>query len=414
MEARNRSFGFVVRLAWPLVIAASTLFSSSCARDVAGDPVGDPDEEAPGMPEAEDAPVGDVVVDEEPALVDAELAHFRDDCDACTDDLTDPVSGDEAVGIPDGVVAATTAPVAGSTMITKGYAAFRKQPSDTAAKVSTEPGSGVHDGLHPDGNPLGTLPPGKRVTLLDPVEHDGYLKVRFLEKDGWIAKGKLGWLKPGLTHVERALTPGLRNAFFKHQIRRGRFNKDGPTSSGNCGPTSLAMAASVFGKELASQSVEESIHRIRAKFDAGLHESNGTTRAQIQQAANAIGLETKALSTDTTLTDALQRIKNQLNAGRVVVLNGKPGQSGSMPTAYQRAFNRAYQRAIDNGASLAHSRYTFDGNHSILVLGRDADGHFVVGDPISEVGFIAITGDELKDFMRRYSGGQGIGTAVWR
>ena len=70
--------------------------------------------------------------------------------------------------------------------------------------------------------------------------------------------------------------------------------------------------------------------------------------------------------------------------------------------------------AIRRGARLRHRSYDFNGGHSILVLGRDANGRYVVGDPISEVGYLAITGGELKDFMTRFTGARGVGNAVWK
>jgi len=100
----------------------------------------------------------------------------------------------------------------------------------------------------------------------------------------------------------------------------------------------------------------------------------------------------------------LTRIDQQLAAKRVVVLEGQPGIANAGATTYQKAFNRAYAAA---GLS---SSYTFDGRHSIPVLGKDSAGKYVVGDPISEVGMVALTGAELKDFFARWGDS---GNAVW-
>ena len=210
------------------------------------------------------------------------------------------------------------------------------------------------------------------------------------------------------------MQPAVRNAFFKHQIRRNLWNKDGPSHSGNCAPTSLAMAAHVFGAEPAGLSVEESIHRIRAKYDSGLHESRGTTRAQIETASRAINMHVQPLRTDVSPTTALTRLRGQLNLGRVVVLSGLPGKPNAGPTLYERAFTRAYAAAIARGMTLRHSTYDFNGGHSILVMGVDSSGRYVVGDPISEVGFVALTAAEMKDYMTRFTGARGTGNAVWK
>ncbi|MCC7074991.1 MAG: C39 family peptidase [Deltaproteobacteria bacterium] len=306
-------------------------------------------------------------------------------------------------------------PVAGSTMVTRRYAGFHRHPSDASALLAVAPHGGVAtDGRHPNPSPRGLVPPGKRVTLVQAAPQHGYLKVRFDGVTGWLKAAKLAWRDPSLSRVRFALQPSVRNAFFKHQILRSRWNKDGPTSSGNCAPTSLAMAANILGKERTGHSVEQSIHRVRHLYDGGLHEGEGTTRGEIYEAARELGLHVRGLGTDLSPAAALERVKRQLGAGRLVILQGQPGRPNHGPTTYERAFTRAYQAAIADGASLAHGSYNYDGRHSILVLGRDREGRYVVGDPISEVGFVALTGAELKDFMTRFTGQRGTGNAVWR
>ncbi|MCC7109455.1 MAG: hypothetical protein IT382_09215 [Deltaproteobacteria bacterium] len=329
----------------------------------------------------------------------------------------DPEGGDADApsDAEDAPALALDGPVVGSTMITKGYAGFHRQPSDSSSLISVAPHGGVgSDSLHPQRSPSGTIPRGKRVTLMQVAPDHGYLKVRFDGVTGWVKASKLLWRDPSLSRVQFALQPAARNAFFKHQILRGKWNKDGPTSSGNCAPTSLAMAANVLGKESAAHSVEQSIHRVRRLYDGGLHEREGTTRGEIHEAASELGLHVHGLTSDLSPSAALTRLNNQLAAGRLVILQGQPGKPNAGPTDYERAFTRAYQAAIADGASLAHSSYNFDGRHSILVLGKDGNGKYVVGDPISEVGFVALSASELKDFMTRFTGQRGTGNAVWR
>ncbi len=322
----------------------------------------------------------------------------------------DGVAGPDEGGVDTAVIAAA-GPAAGSKMITKRYAAFHRSASTSSSLLSVPPHNGVHDsGLHRWGNHNGVVPPGHTVRLKSATAHHGFYKVSYEGKTGWIAKSKLLWKNPALSRVHLALKSP--NTFFKNQLHRARFNKDGPSTSGNCAPTSLAMAALVLGSEPAGLSVEQSIHRVRHKYDPGLHETTGTTRAQIQSAAAAIGLHVHGLTTALRPSAALARVAHQLSLGHLVVLTGQPGKAGATPTAYQKRFNQAYAAALADGQSLVHSRYTFDGHHAILVLGRTATGRYVVGDPISEVGFVSLTGAQLKDFMARFGGG--TGNAVWR
>jgi hypothetical protein len=240
------------------------------------------------------------------------------------------------------------------------------------------------------------------VTLLAVAPSAGYLHVKYDGHNGWVASSRLVWVDPRLKPVAFALKPDVRNAFFKHQLRRTRFNKDGPYSSGTCAPTSLAMGARIFGKEPWGLSIEQSIHRSRMSYGVGT-DHVGTNRYQIRQGAQALGLKIAPLDTVLSATAMLTRIANQLAAKRVVVLEGQPGVAGPA-TTYQKAFNRAYNQQGVNDV------YDFDGRHSILVMGRETDGGYVVADPISEVGVVTLTGPELKDFIVRWGG---TGNAVW-
>lgn len=315
----------------------------------------------------------------------------------------------EDAGLPEvdagALDAGTPSPwVVGAKLLVRGYVAFRSAPSSTASALTTvDPNGGVTDSAHGGGMPRGQLTPGQVVTLASATKTSGYYRVTYDGKTGWLPAS---WLEPLDTSGNRvafALGTRVRNAFFKHQLHRSKWNKDGPYSSGTCAPTSLAMAVHFFGKEPAGLSVEESIHRARLSYGA-TSDSTGTFRAQITTGAKKLGLNVKSLDTRLSLASMLSRIDTQLAAKRAVVLEGQPGIANAGATTYQKAFNRAYAAA---GLS---NTYTFDGRHSIVVLGKDASGKYVVGDPLSEVGMVTLTGTELKDFFARWGG---TGNAVW-
>jgi hypothetical protein len=217
--------------------------------------------------------------------------------------------------------------------------------------------------------------------------------------DGWWNlehDGETGWANAAyLAYVSADADPvavGVRhpNAIFKRQVRHPVWNPTGPLTSGNCAPASLAMAARVLGAEPQGLTVEQSIDRVRVLMDKP-SDSGGATRAQVQRGAERLGLSYLDMP-DGDLDD-------QLDLGRVVVLEGMPGNaSTATPTRYQRAF-------VDAGYA-----YTFDGRHSICVLGRSAGGGYVVADPLSKVGAITLTTAEMRDFSARWGG---TGTALW-
>lgn len=181
------------------------------------------------------------------------------------------------------------------------------------------------------------------------------------------------------------------NEFFKRQVRHTKWNPTGPLFSGNCAPTSLAMAAKVFAKEPAGLSIEQSIDRVRVMMNKP-SDSGGATSAQVRLGAQRLGLQYRAMSKG--------ELDSELAKKRVVVLTGYPGLDGtSSPSVYQSAFRAA---GYD---------YTFDTNHSIAVFGKTATGKYVVADPLSKVGVITMTAVQMRDYWARWGGS---GTSVWR
>lgn len=318
--------------------------------------------------------------------------------DACLDQDECPSGGQ--TGLPD-----PNALHVGSELVTTTYAGFYVGAS-VSGTLSVPPHGGVPaDSLHPYRNPTGVIPPSQGVVLVDVTPKSGFFHVRYDAKTGWISTHKLAAVDTQVTRLEFAARPEVRNAFFKHQIHRNQWNKDGPLHSGNCAPTSLAMAIDVMGKEPAGLSVEQSIHRVRAVYDSGLHESDGTSRANIAAAATKLGMKVVGLDTLLSPDGALKRLGDQLALGRVVVLEGQPGNPNTAsPSTYEAAFNAAYAAAIKNGQWLYHSTYNFDGYHAIVVIDKDQAGHYVVGDPLSEVGFVPLTATQMKDFFTRWGG----------
>jgi hypothetical protein len=340
--------------------------------------------------------------------------------DACVDlDLCDvvvegPLDADETA--PSDPEPVSEAYVAGAHFLTRTYANLRKYPSADAGVVKgIEPHGGVDgDHIHQWGNPAGMLSPAQKVTLVDQQPKNGFYKVKYDDQVGWIGVKKLIPTGPGMHPVTFALKHP--NMFFKHQNHRNLWNKDGPSGSGSCAPTSLAMAARILGREPAGLSVEESIHRIRRLYEHPIDEASetaGTTRAEIYKAATskALDLSVHPMTKDySSPANALEAIDNQLAKKRLVVLEGHTGSASSV---YRKAFDEIYRAAEKAGKTLFKSSYEFGGKHSILVLGRDAKGRYVVGDPMSEVGFVVLGAAAMKDFMTRFIGHRGTGNAVW-
>ncbi|MBW2453321.1 MAG: hypothetical protein JRI68_02370 [Deltaproteobacteria bacterium] len=284
---------------------------------------------------------------------------------------------------------------AGDLLLVLKYAKFRKQPSNTAGTKPVHTNGGAHGG-----HPSGYVPPGQVVTMLNEPKTNGYYKVAYKGYQGWIYKQKLALVNETMHPVKYARQAAVRDAFFMHQIRRSQWNKDGPSSSANCAPTSLAMAAKIFDVATRARTIEKGIHEARNSYNAPSNESIGTTRAQIRIGAKHLGFTVKELGTNlSTANDEMNRIDKQLGWNRVVVLEGQA--MGSQGAAYRNRMTQAY-----HAEGVTNAYYYYQGRHSILVVSRLANGKYVVADPLSEVGMVTLSRTQLKSFFK-YWGGTG-------
>lgn len=330
------------------------------------------------------------------------------------DDCPSDDAGDGGAPVLD---AAPSPWVVGAKLLTRGYSAFHKTASADAGTIAVAPGAGVaKDSIHLWGNPLGTIPPGQDVVLASAQKTNGFWEVTYDGKTGFVGASHLLVHDTLQNPVDFFLSLSMleRNAFYKRQAHRSQWNADGPSMSGTCAPTSLAMAVSILGQEPARLSVEQSIHRVRTTYGDS-SDLGGTTNNQIYAAAGSKTLDLHATKLWTPLSPSgsLTRLDGELAKKHVVQLAGVPGQVGSARSVYEKAFDAAYAAANVNAV------YGFDpdschcsGTHSILVAGRDATGNYVVGDPMSEIGFLAISPAAMKDYMSRWTYA-GTGNAVW-
>jgi len=283
----------------------------------------------------------------------------------------------------------------GDLLLVLKYAKFRKQPNNAAGTKPIHPNGGAHGG-----HPKGTIPPGQVVTVTSAPFTNGYYKVAYKGYQGWVHKTKLYLVDVNMHPVKFARQAAVRDAFFMHQIKRAKWNKDGPYSSANCAPTSLAMAAKIFDLATRGRTIENGIHEARNAYNAPSDESIGTNRAQIRYGAKQLGFSVKELGTNlASASDEMNRIDKHLGWNRVVVLEGQA--NGSQGAAYRNRMTQAY-----HNQGVTNAYYYYQGRHSILVVAKMPNGNYVVADPLSEVGMVTLSRPQLKSFFK-YWGGTG-------
>lgn len=377
-----------------------------------GDRATPPDVTDDGEPaDGTDSPVGSEIDDPEPESNDDPCAGLDD----CSPPPADDSPDENAETAPSDDGSQGAAPVEpapgdepptelqiGDRLLTLSYAALRKQPDSQAQTVDVHMNGGAHGG-----HPPGTVPPGQKVRLLESAPSNGFFRVRYDGREGWIHRNKLVAVDTTVAPVKFARRADVRNAFFMHQLQRGRWNKDGPSSSANCAPTSLAMAAKIFGHATPARTIEQGIHEARRQYDpAPLCESCGTSRSDIRQAALQLGMQVRTLNPGGDVEWRMDRIDAALANKHVVVLEGWAGAKyrQRMTAAYRASSNEWVQGRV----------YTYGDEseeyHSILVVSRLADGKYLVADPLSEVGMVTMGRATLKSFFDRWGG---TGNVVW-
>ncbi|MBI3185582.1 MAG: peptidoglycan-binding protein [Myxococcales bacterium] len=177
------------------------------------------------------------------------------------------------------------------------------------------------------------------------------------------------------------------DAYFLTQWGPTPYNSGGaPYGYNDCGPTSAAMALASLGLIERPEAADAS-KMIDALRDAALgYDSTNSKRmgfGSLERALGQHGAQTQMLP-----PPAIDSIDGAIERGNPVILGGNPW------SAWGRDLSRAgnYLNGRDPGG------------HFVTVLGKTADGRYVVGDPLVKNGTIEVTADQLKTFL-----GQGFG-----
>ena len=181
-------------------------------------------------------------------------------------------------------------------------------------------------------------------------------------------------------------TTAQANNYFKTQYY-SNWNPNGPSRSLNCGPTSVAMVIKLFGKEQANSSVQGSIDRARQLMNAP---GNGvTSNTQIVTGLNNAGLRANAYNFDGNFA----QIDRDLADGKGVIAMGYYGS--------------AWRNQFPNPG------LTGDGNinHINTILGKTANGNYLVGDPMYRGGVVEMSRNQLAVFFS-YNGGLYISASL--
>jgi Peptidase_C39 like family len=188
-----------------------------------------------------------------------------------------------------------------------------------------------------------------------------------------------GW-RPTVANSGSTISVSQANQVFKTQYNSG-YNQDGPSASNNCGPASVAMIMKLLGKEPANLSTQASINVARQYM--GMVGNGYASDSQVVAGLRRAGLQVANHMYDGTW----QQLDQDLAAGRPVVAWGFYG------AAWRNQFP---------SYSLTGSGNT---DHLNTILGKTANGNYLVADPMYRGGAVEMNRSQLAVFFSNGGGG---------
>jgi hypothetical protein len=187
------------------------------------------------------------------------------------------------------------------------------------------------------------------------------------------------------------VAPRTQHDYWTKHIAQfaGKYLPDGPSMRPNCGPASVTMALRMIGLDIPGFRGQNSgavLDKARVLATGKNDISVGTTDSELE---NLISKSGAKWSESTNFGE----VTNWVKQGIPVVLSGNPA----------RGWNHRYS---------SDQVYPFDGGHWVTVSGYDSgSGHYIVNDPLSQIGPIYVSEAELKKYNSAHGN---LGIAVFR
>jgi hypothetical protein len=187
------------------------------------------------------------------------------------------------------------------------------------------------------------------------------------------------------------IAPRTQHDYWTKHIAQfaGKYLPDGPTMRPNCGPASVTMALRMIGLDVpgfSGQNSEAVLDKARVLATGTNNVSVGTTDSELESLISKSGAKWSESTDFNQMTDWVRQ-------GIPVVLSGNPAHG----------WNSRYS---------SDQVYPFDGGHWVTVSGYDnASGHYIVNDPLSQIGPIYVSEAELRSYNQAHGN---LGIAVFR
>jgi len=212
-------------------------------------------------------------------------------------------------------------------------------------------------------------------------------------------------LPPPSTGTAPATVAEANQAFIT-QYQNDTYNPTSPNSwSNNCGPTSLAMVLRTNGKMPEGLTPEQQIDHARALMYPSLAKTDG------RDVVTATGETVRVLDLDKMLTGIDAATRGAQGGGLENATHGKgwdafdTALNAGDSLVVEGNISGTWRKVFSDHAADAPGSYQSGGNgHFIAVLGKDANGNYLVADPMFTGGAVAMTRDELAVFFAKQGG----------
>ncbi|MBN1205018.1 MAG: LysM peptidoglycan-binding domain-containing protein [Myxococcaceae bacterium] len=182
---------------------------------------------------------------------------------------------------------------------------------------------------------------------------------------------------PGPSPSPSPVVVGDPASYFMSQVVHPQYNPNGPWSSNNCGPASLAMALRAFGVSANGATVQHPgdiegfIDETRFLMQGHRNDGALTHPDDIYRGAAAAGMNTQ-------MSSGIDGVDQALAEGKLVVSLGNPS---------------GYHARVGSD-----NAYYYNGLHFITVTGKRGD-NYIINDPLSKIGPLEISRQELMNYL---------------
>lgn len=193
------------------------------------------------------------------------------------------------------------------------------------------------------------------------------------------------------------------NKSFITQYQNDTYNRESPNSwSNNCGPTSLAMVMRANGKMPEGLTAEQQIDHARALMYPELAKTDG------RDVTLPGGQTVRVLDIDKMLS-GIDGAQTGMKAAGFENAEKQKGWAafdealdGGKSLMVEGNISGTYKTAFKDEAAATGGSYQGGGNgHFIAVLGKTANGGYLVADPMFSGGAVEMTRDELGAFFAK-------------